>query len=170
VANGIVYLSGYGFGVHGDAYGQLAAFDAHGRTGCSGTPKRCTALWSSQIGASFSSPAVARGVVYVGSDLHTLYAFDAASGAPLWTSPTGTERFNAPAVANGVVYASPNNGNLYAFDAAGITGCSGAPKTCTPLWTAPRSVGVNLGGSPAVAYGMIYIGANDQQLHAFALP
>jgi len=50
------------------------------------------------------------------------------------------------------------DGNLYAFSAAGATGCSGTPKTCTPLWaTGTSTSGANL-SSPAVANGMVYEG------------
>jgi hypothetical protein len=41
------------------------------------------------VGSVESSPAVANGVTYVGSDDHRLYAFDAATGAPLWIADTG---------------------------------------------------------------------------------
>ena len=77
----------------------------------------------------------------------------------------------APAIANGVVYLSVGpqdiafgeEGRLYAFDAAGVTHCSGSPKTCTPLWTAtqPDTWWVQ---SPAVANGVVYLtyfGAKD---------
>jgi outer membrane protein assembly factor BamB len=56
----------------------------------------------------YSSPAVANGVVYVGSDDGTLYAFDAAGGTncggapkicfPLWSATTGGPVFSSPAV------------------------------------------------------------------------
>jgi hypothetical protein len=105
---------------------------------------------------------VADGVVYVGSEDHNLYAFDAAgitncSGspttcAPLWTADTDVVA-SSPAVANGVVYVDSDK--LYAFDAAGITNCSGSPKTCAPLWTAATSGS----RSPAVANGVVYTGA-----------
>src|SRR5665647_2209115 len=36
-----------------------------------------------------SSPAVANGVVYIGSDDHNVYALNAASGAKLWNFTTG---------------------------------------------------------------------------------
>jgi serine/threonine protein kinase len=66
--------------------------------------------WTAATGdAIFSSPAVANGVVYVGSDDGKLYAFKAegcgqASCTPLWTAATGNGIDSSPAVANGVVY------------------------------------------------------------------
>ncbi len=58
--------------------------------------------------------------------------------APLWTGrvPSGTSFVSTPAVANGIVYVDVGNATLLAFDAAGVNGCSGAPKVCTPLWSA----------------------------------
>jgi outer membrane protein assembly factor BamB len=52
-----------------------------------------------------SSPAVADGVVYVGSGDGRLYALDARTGKEKWSFNTGGEVFSSPAVADGVVYA-----------------------------------------------------------------
>src|SRR5438046_2810818 len=76
--------------------------------------------WLAQTGDVVeASPAVADGIVYVGSNDGGVYAFDATSGAPVWKSPTGGPVFSSPAVANGVLFAVSNDGYLYAFDAAG---------------------------------------------------
>ena len=108
MANGVVYV--------GSGDGKLYAFDAAGTTGCSGTaPRTCAPLWTAATGGAVSSsPAVANGVVYVGSTTASS-AFDAAGstncsgdapspGAPLWTATTGNGVESSPAVANGVVY------------------------------------------------------------------
>jgi outer membrane protein assembly factor BamB len=107
-----------------------------------------------------SSPAVVNGVVYIGSD--KLYAFDAVTGTTLWTAKTAGYVESSPAAVNGVVYVGSDDGNLYAFDATGSAGCSGTPKTCAPLWTAPNGGG---SGSPTVVNGVVYVGAD--QLYAF---
>jgi outer membrane protein assembly factor BamB len=62
-----------------------------------------------------SSPAVANGVVYVGSDDGNLYALNARTGVKLWSYATGGAVFSSPAVANGVVYVGSDDGNVYAF-------------------------------------------------------
>ena len=110
--------------------GSLEAFDADGATGCSGSPNTCS---------------------------------------PLWTAPTGLiNPATAPAVANGVVYivssteavSSPVPPTLYAFDASGTTDCSGTPKVCQPLWTAPLNTGgacCAIAESPNVTNGMVYV-------------
>jgi outer membrane protein assembly factor BamB len=65
-----------------------------------------------------------------------------------------------------VVYVASDR--LYAYDAAGSIGCSGTPKTCTPLLGAPLPIRTL--SSPTVANGRVYVGALDNHLHAFALP
>ena len=50
----------------------------------------------------FSSPAVANGMVYVGSEDNNVYALNATTGAKLWSYTTGGEVLSSPAVANGV--------------------------------------------------------------------
>ena len=126
VANGTVYATGGG---------ALHAFDAAGSTNCSGSPKTCQPLWTT--GAldltQLSAPAVANGLVYIGTDdcsgptcVSELWAVDAAgttncSGSPttcqpLWktgidpASPTGA---SSPVVSHGAVYVASEN--LYAF-------------------------------------------------------
>ena len=51
-----------------------------------------------------SSPAVANGVVYVGSVDGNVYALNASTGAKLWSYRNWRRRDSSPAVANGVVY------------------------------------------------------------------
>ncbi|MDQ1462685.1 MAG: PQQ-like domain, partial [Actinomycetota bacterium] len=55
--------------------------------------------------------------------------------------------------------------HLLGFDAAGTVICSGSPRVCTPLWTAPRD-----GLGVVVANGMVYLGSSDGNLYAFGLP
>ena len=69
----------------------------------------------------WSSPAVANGVVYVGSNDGKFYALNAATGTLVWSYKSGHWFFSSPAVVNGVVYTGCDDGNVYAF------GPSGAP-------------------------------------------
>ncbi len=134
-----------------------------------------TVKYTAAVGATTSSPAVASGVVYIGSIDKKLYAFDAAGNtncsgtpktcAPLWTGATGGGINSSPAVVSGTVYVSSEDGSLYAFDAAGNTNCSGTPKTCAPLWVA--HTGSFIDSSPAVINGVVYVGSSDHNLYAF---
>ena len=174
VAGGVVYVTGGA---------SVFAFDAAGVTNCGGSPKTCTPLWTAPTGgAMFSSPAVAGGVVYVGAYDKKLYAFDAGgvtgcSGVPktctpLWTGATLGEDgiISSPAVANGLVFIGSGSYDhrVYAFDAAGTTGCSGTPRTCTPLWTGDTPGGAR--SSPAVSGDSLYIGSDQAVLTVFSLP
>jgi outer membrane protein assembly factor BamB len=107
-----------------------------------------------------SSPAVANGVVYVGSEDHSLYALSAATGAKLWSYTTGDTVDSSPAVANGVVYGGSDAGG-YALDAA----------TGAKLWSYPTR---SLYSSPTVANGVFYFCSyNNQQpayVYAYHLP
>src|SRR5262245_27824418 len=51
----------------------------------------------------------------------------------------------APAIVNGRIYAV-HNGKLLVFDVNGVDGCTRAPKTCAPQWTA------NLYGAPGSGF------------------
>ena len=62
-----------------------------------------------------SSPTIANGIVYIGSQDHKLYALDAATGSTLWTYTAGNVIDSSPTIANGVVYVGSWNGKLYAF-------------------------------------------------------
>jgi outer membrane protein assembly factor BamB len=62
-----------------------------------------------------SSPAVANGVVYVGSLNQKVYALNARTGANLWSYGTGGQVYSSPAVANGMVYVGSQDGKVYAF-------------------------------------------------------
>ena len=123
---------------------------------------RVVRAWSSSIcdnksanagsaGPVFSTPAVADGVVYVGSHDGILYALDAESGEELWRIAAGGQ--GAPAVAEGVVYASGADGNLYAVDA----------ETGEEVWAAEVPTGFS---SPVVADEAVYVGGSDGVLYA----
>ncbi len=154
VLNGVVYVAGNQ---------ALYAFDAAGKTNCSGTPTVCSQLWSAPTGTSSSipdTPTVDNGTVYVANDsTATLYAFDSTgsvncSGSPKTCTPLWTASgVSGPlAVANGMVY-----NDYQAFSANGTTGCSGSPRVCTALlsFTAPNFSDPFYAG-PVVANGVLY--------------
>ena len=105
VVDGVVYVAWQAGGVD--------ALDA--ATGAS--------IWSTSIRTQaetidFSSPAVANGVLYVGSSdaigtAGKVWAFDAVGGSVLWSAPVGAVVAASVAVVNGRVYVSADK--LYAF-------------------------------------------------------
>ena len=111
--------------------------------------------------AIYSSPAVANGMIYIGSEDHKLYAFNASCHSdcqPLWSYTTGGIIYSSPAVANGLVYVGSYDHKLYAFDAS----CRSA---CQPLWS--YTTGNAVVSSPTIANGLVYIGSYDGKLYAF---
>ncbi len=80
----------------------------------------CQSLWTwtapAQTAQPFeSSPTVANGVVYIGSEDGNLYAFSAQSGMKLWSYATGGKIISSPIVLNGMIYVGSTNHYLYAF-------------------------------------------------------
>jgi outer membrane protein assembly factor BamB len=64
-----------------------------------------------------SSPAVANGVVYVGSADGKVYALNASTGAKLWSYTTAAPPsfLSSPIVADGVVYFGGGEGDGYVY-------------------------------------------------------
>ena len=119
--------------------------------------------WSYATGGPvYSSPAVANGVVYVGSG-DDLYALNASTGALLWSYTTGGGVFSSPAVANGVVYVGSNDPNFFAVNFFALNASTGAE-----LWSYPiENYGVS--SSPAVVKGVVYVGSEFSYIYAFGL-
>jgi outer membrane protein assembly factor BamB len=167
VSNGVVYAAATVEVKNNDNYivlNNLYALDA--ATG--------SLLWQSPLTPTVqqfqfapTTPAVANGVVYIGSASfpYGMYAIDAHTGRHLWQFRT-TAPVSSPAVANGVVYLSTQDGNLYAFDAG----------TGAVLWR--YAIGEAIHGSnsylssPAVVNGMVYIAVPGwlNGIYAFHLP
>ena len=95
-------------------------------TGYSTTPAPTTnqILWNYRTGNQVrSSPVVANGIVYVGSNVGNFYALNATTGTLIWNYTTGKSISSSPAVANSVVYVGSLDDKVYAFDAnTGVTG------------------------------------------------
>ncbi len=126
-----------------------------GATDSSGTLPQGKLKWVFSSGAPIhSSPAVAGGTVYVGSQNFKLYALDAATGAKRWEYKTGSWVESSPAIVNGVVYFGSNDGRLYALDA----------HSGEKLWDFKAKYFIK--SSPAVADGIVYFGAGDSYVYA----
>jgi outer membrane protein assembly factor BamB len=129
-------------------------------------------------GPLISSPAVADGVVYVGSNDGNLYALRASDGVRLWHYSTSGPVTSSPAVANGVVYFASEDGGVYAvdtqtgvlrwrfategehrFEAPGIHGI----KPAHEMMADPFDLFIS---SPAIANQTVYIGSGDHNVYA----
>jgi outer membrane protein assembly factor BamB len=115
--------------------------------------------WNYTIGQdASSSPAIANGVVYVGSYGGVFYALDATTGKQLWNFITGYEVVSSPAVVNGVVYFKTHDGYFYALNAFNGT-LMWRYNVATPFPGSGES-------SPAVANNVAYI-VGPRDLFAF---
>lgn len=114
--------------------------------------------FDTQSGLPDSSPAVVGGVVYIGDYSHDcVWALDATTGALKWRSHGGGSQ-GSVSYADGVVYAASYWGDaVFAFDA----------NTGVTLWSSP--LGTHSMSTPVVVNGMLYVGAEDGNLHAFSL-
>ncbi|MGC1984864.1 MAG: PQQ-binding-like beta-propeller repeat protein [Candidatus Cybelea sp.] len=99
----------------------LAAFSIKGST-CTLNP---TPVWNAQFGPDGAHVAaqtprsplsIANGVVYVANYGHkTEFAFDAATGAQLWSDPLSDFGDVGTVIANGIVYVSARDGTITAW-------------------------------------------------------
>jgi outer membrane protein assembly factor BamB len=99
-------------------------------------------------------PAVADGIIVVGSREGTLLGLDATTPERLWHLETGQRGITSPVVSQGVVYFGSNDGSLHALDLH-----SGAEIWSIDLGSFPL-------GEPIVSGGAVYVGSYGGPLYA----
>jgi outer membrane protein assembly factor BamB len=112
-------------------------------------------LWNYPTRGALDSPAVANGIVYVGSQDGHVYAVNASTGAKVWTRSTGPIVGSSPAVASGQVYVGTNDGTVYELSASNGTVTHSATPDGSPIRT-----------SPAVGGGLVYVGTDYGRTYA----
>jgi outer membrane protein assembly factor BamB len=124
--------------------------------------------WGHESGDIYlSSPNYANGMVIVGAGDGFVYALDAATGATRWRARTEGRVRDTPAIAGNRVFVGSFDGRVYAFDLA--TGkqqwrydTEGATLRSGNYGFDRRSIQ----SSPAVANGVVFVGARDGLLYA----
>ena len=115
-------------------------------------------LWSFTTGGwVITAPAVVDGMVYAGSDDHSLYALTADAGELAWSFGTGDVIRSTPTVVDGRVFFGSNDNHIYALDAG----------DGTEIWKFDTGEWVQ--HSPEVGGGKVYFGAyseGDRRVHA----
>ena len=112
-------------------------------------------VWATPTGGAVtSSPAVAGGLVYVGSADRRLYAINATSGEVVWSALTGGSIDSSPAVVDGFAYVGSDDGRVSALVAA------------TGQFAWQTITGGPVDSSPAVVNGVVYVGSDDGALYA----
>jgi outer membrane protein assembly factor BamB len=129
-----------------------------------------TKLWSSATGlVNNSSPAVANGVVYVGSYYdRTVYALSAKTGGKLWSYITGGIVFSCAKL---LTYTTGDIVDSSPVVARGWSMSDPTTTTCTRWTPAPTaSYGATprqrVYSSPAVANGVVYVSWDDGNVYA----
>ena len=129
-------------------------------------------------GPIVTSPAIADGVVYIGSMSGHLYAIDQQSGKEKWNFKSRMPIASSPAVAGGSLYFVSSAGSLVSmdiatgkpkwvfateyerkFEAKGLHGYPSAAQTIADAHDLYTS-------SPAVANGKVYFGSGDGNVYA----
>lgn len=101
-----------------------------------------------------SSPSVADGRAYFGSDDGYVYALNAETGATRWRKRLDGPVDSSPAVSNGRLYIGTRGNSMYALDAS----------TGDEIWR--FGTGWWVRSSPAVTDGLVYFGSFDGNLYA----
>src|SRR6185369_12380218 len=96
-----------------------------------------------------SSPAIVKGIVYVGSDDHNVYAVEEKSGRLIWRSQLGEKVKSSPCVTDTNVVIGCEDKKLYCLDKQ-------SGKIVWSFDTADR-----VSSSPAVVDGVAYVGSWD---------
>jgi len=127
-------------------------------------PKYNFTKWTFQTGdIVLSSPAVANGMVYFGSNDSKVYAINMWTGELIWSFSTGSAGiYSSPAVAYGIVYIGANDNKTYALNA--ITG--ELIWSFTAFGSAYFGLRSPFWSSPVVVDGTVYIGNLDSFVYA----
>ena len=138
---------------------------AHTATGQSGSAD-LTLRWKfTTSGGVVSSPSVADGRVYIGSQDKNIYSIDARNGGLLWKFTTGARIKSSPAVVDGKVYIGPDDGYVYCLDA--YSGNVIWKRDAGGYIEAHFDANTRLCSSPAVVDGRVYVGSLDTNVYCF---
>ena len=103
----------------------------------------------------FSSPAVGKDRVVIGSRDGYLHCVDRDTGEKIWAFRTRDEVDSSPVIAGDQVIVGSSDGRLYVVNL----------KTGEEIWS--YEIGASIISCPAVAGGLIVIGAEDGRIYAF---
>jgi len=117
--------------------------------------------WHALPSGSESSPMLADGRVFFGSQNGTVYALNDRNGDLIWTYHAHAAVKASPTLANGVLYFGDYSGRLQAVSA----------RTGRRLWVS-KSEGALLGSgtfysTAAVIYGRVFLGNTDGRIYAY---
>jgi len=126
------------------------------RTGYSWSkaPENNQTLWSYATGGRMlSSPAVADGKIYMGSEDGKIYCLNATTGEHIWNYTTGSYVFHCPTVVDDKVYIGSWDHKVYCLNA----------KTGVLIWN--YTVGGWVESCPAVADCRVFVSSGDNKIY-----
>lgn len=127
----------------------------HSGVSTSTAPNTNTVLWSSPTGYWIeASPTIVDGKVFIGSEDHRMYCFDAVNGSVAWVYITGDMIVCSAAVVDGKVYFGSNDHNVYCLN----------ESTGQLIWSY-QADWCFFQSSPVVYDGKVYIGCHDYNLY-----
>ena len=103
---------------------------------------------------TYSSPVVANGTIYLGSNDKHLYAIDQNTGQMKWSFKTGGNVESTPAISNGIVYVGSWDKTLNAIN----------EQTRAVVWKQETKGPIS--ASPIIDNGVIYFASEDGTLYA----
>ena len=139
-----------------DDWPMLLADPSHTGSVTGGTLVTPNLLWSYPTTgalAGASSPAVANGILYIGSANGNLYALNATDGIKLWNYSTDGAVDSSPAIDNGIVYVGSIGGGFYALNAT----------NGEKIWSFTTDW---INSSPTIVDGVVYF-AGSHTVYAF---
>jgi len=159
--NGSVVVEGDRvYAAHGEenhdntAMGRLVCIDGTG----TGDVTKTHEVWryDEQLFA-YTSPVVHGGRIYMVDNSAKLHSLDAATGEVHWVQSMGTVGKGSPVWADGKIYATSVNGGFIILK-PGVTSCEVLDKDKITMADGGHA---EIYGSPAVAYGRVYLAAES---------
>src|SRR6185295_8151065 len=136
--------------------GRVVAIDATGTGDVTKTHER----WRvDELADGFPSPLYHDGTLYVVDNSANLFALDAKTGRQLWKHKLGTVGKGSPAWADGKIYVTETNGRFHILKPGpeGVQTLDTDEITVADATEGPAGRYAELYGSPAVAYGRVYL-------------
>ena len=102
------------------------------------SPQHNVNTWRELTPLTYSYPASANGVVYIGARDNQIHALDIESREEIWSYPTKGFIDAAPAISDGVLYVTSDDGYVYAFTNQEAEELQGSPEESDPAQVPPE--------------------------------
>ncbi len=133
--------------------GRVVCIDATGTSDVSKTHL----VWEIEKAVGYSSMTTDGKNIFFVENNGTMHGVDAATGKELWKKKVGKVSKCSPVYADGKIYYASTNGDFLILE-PGEKDCKVLSKQS---FTAADGFGIDLTGSPAVAYGRVYFMTRD---------